>query len=82
MTSISIDGQNYDLTTFSEETQRVVASIQFIDRELVRHETQIAVLKTARALYSKSLKEEIDSLSPSEDGAIDITGLGDNISSD
>ena len=54
---IKIDDKEYDLNTLSDEARNQVASLQFIDAELARLNSQAAVLQTARNAYSAALKE-------------------------
>ena len=54
--TITIDNQSYDLDTLSDDARAQLASLQFVDAELVRLQAQIAVLQTARMAYSKALQ--------------------------
>jgi hypothetical protein len=56
MTTITIDNQNYELDTLSDDAKAQLASLQFCDAELARVQAQAAVLQTARAAYSNGLK--------------------------
>ena len=56
MLNIKIDDKDYDITTFSEEAQAQLASLQFVDAELKRLQGQIAALQTARIAYANALK--------------------------
>ena len=56
MLNIKIDDKDYDITTFSEEAQAQLASLQFVDAELQRLQGQAAALQTARIAYANALK--------------------------
>jgi hypothetical protein len=56
MPQITIDNQNYDLDTLSDEAKVQLQSLQFVDAELARLQAQAAVLQIARAAYSKALQ--------------------------
>jgi len=59
MTTITIDEIQYDAESLSETAKAQVASLQFVQQELVRLEAKIAVYRTAEASYAKALKDEI-----------------------
>ena len=56
MPTITIDNQDYDLDTLSDEAKAQLQSLQFVDAELARLQAQTAVLQTARMAYSKALQ--------------------------
>ena len=56
MLNITIDDKEYDITTFSEEAQAQLASLQFVDGELKLLQGQAAALQTARIAYANALK--------------------------
>ena len=56
MLNIKIDDKEYDITTFSEEAKGQLASLQFVDSELRRLQSQAAALQTARIAYANALK--------------------------
>ena len=63
MPMIKIDGKDYELDNFSEEAKGQLASLQFVDAELLRLVAQTAVLQTARMAYSKALQQALPALS-------------------
>lgn len=69
MTNIKIDNIDYDLSKLSDETKAQLASIQFVDDELVRLQSKIAAMQTARLAYARALNT---SLNPME-------GLGEKL---
>ncbi len=56
MSTITIDNKEYDLNLLSDEAKAQLASIQFVDAELVRLNAKAAALQTARMAYSKALQ--------------------------
>ena len=66
MTTLNIDGKNYDLDSLSSEAKAQLASIQFVDNELARLQAQAAALQTARMAYSKALQEALPVLGGSD----------------
>lgn len=61
MPKITIDNQDYDLDTLSDEARAQLQSLQFVDAELARLQAQAAVLQTARIAYSKALQAALPS---------------------
>ena len=59
MLNIKIDGKDYNLEDLSEEAQSQLASLQFVDSELQRLNSQAAILQTARIAYSKALNDAL-----------------------
>ena len=56
MPTITIDNKPYDLDTLSDEANKQLQSLQFVDAELQRLQAQTAVLQTARIAYAKALQ--------------------------
>jgi hypothetical protein len=56
MLNITIDDKEYDITTFSEEAKAQLSSLQFVDAELQRLQSQAAAMQTARIAYANALK--------------------------
>ena len=61
---ISIDGKTYNLNTMSEAAKAQLVNIQATDAELKRLAVQTAIAQTARAVYSKALKDELEKGTP------------------
>ena len=55
MTKITIDEKEYDLENLSDDAKAQLASIQYVDAELLRLHAQIAALQTARIAYANAL---------------------------
>ena len=56
MATVKIDNKEYDLDSLSEECKAQLVSIQFVDQELVRLQSQAAALQTAKNAYLQALK--------------------------
>jgi len=61
MAKITINGQDYDSENLSDEAKSHVANLNFVQQELKRLQSQIAVLQTAQSAYSGALKNALDS---------------------
>jgi len=59
MSTITIDGTEYDTDNLSESAKAQVLNLQFVQQELARLEAQIAVYRTAEVGYAKALKQEL-----------------------
>ena len=60
MATVTIDGKEYNIDDLSVNAKEQLASLQFVQNELKRLESQIAVFKTAQNSYSRALGEEIN----------------------
>lgn len=56
MSTIKIDNQTYDLASLSDDAKAQLQSIQFVDQELARLQSQVAAMQTARNAYVNALK--------------------------
>ena len=57
MPTIKIDEKEYEIDLLPAKAKDQLASLQFVDAELQRLQSQAAVLQTARMAYSNALKE-------------------------
>tara|TARA_Y100001968_G_C18770272_1_gene441867 strand:- start:259 stop:444 length:186 start_codon:yes stop_codon:yes gene_type:complete len=60
MATITIDNKDYDLDNLSDEAKQQVVSLQFVQAEIKKLESQLAVYKTASIAYSSALKGFLD----------------------
>ena len=60
MNKITIDDIEYDLESLSYNGKAQIASLQFLDAQMKKLRSEIAVYQTARNTYSKALKEALD----------------------
>jgi hypothetical protein len=56
MKKITIDSQDYNLESLSDDAKAQLTSLQFVDQELLRLQMQIAALQTARNTYAQALR--------------------------
>ena len=61
MPNITIDSQDYDLDTLSDEAKAQLGSLQFVDAEIQRLNNLLAISQTARIAYSKALQAALPS---------------------
>lgn len=66
MPHIKIDNKEYDLDTLSDESKAQLASLQFVEQELARLQSQAAVLQTARVSYAKALQASLPAVGGSD----------------
>jgi len=59
MPSLSIDGKEYDIDSLSDSAKAQLVSLQFVQAEMQRLESQLAVCKTAQQAYQVALKNEL-----------------------
>jgi len=55
MTKITIDNKDYEIESLSEDARAQLASLQYMDTELVRLQAQLAAMQTARNAYASAL---------------------------
>ena len=66
MPTLKIDNKEYDIDTLSHECKAQLASIQFVEQELVRLQAKAAALQTAKAAYLQALKSSLPVLGESD----------------
>jgi hypothetical protein len=62
MTTITIDGKEYEYEALSDKAKAQLTSLQFVDTELARLQAKASILQTARVAYSKELNAELNPL--------------------
>ena len=82
MTTITIDGTEYEIESLSDESKAQIASLRFVDSELGRLNAQAAALRTARLAYGQALKRTLEEGHAPEEESVEIEGLGDTINFD
>ncbi len=60
MATVTIDNKEYNLDDLSDESKRLVSSIQFAQSEIQRLQGQIAIMKTAAGTYSNQLNQTLN----------------------
>ena len=59
MPAIIIDGKEYEFDMLSEDAKKSVNTLHFIDAEISRLQSLIAVQQTARTVYVGILQKEL-----------------------
>ncbi len=55
MTKINIDNKEYEIESLSDDAKAQLASLQYVDAELIRLQAQLAAMQTARNAYASAL---------------------------
>ena len=59
MPEIKINNKSYDLDNLSENAKKQIASLKFVQNEIIRLNAKLAAFKTAEIAYSKAIEESI-----------------------
>lgn len=57
---ITIDGVEYNLENPSDGTEAQIKNLKFVNERLLQKNNEMQVLDTARLVYIKGLKQEIE----------------------
>ena len=60
MPEITIDDKKYNSEDLSEDAQKSLVSLQFVNSEIQKLEGQLSVYRTAQAAYSQALKSQLE----------------------
>lgn len=61
MPNIKIDDKEYDIDTLPEDAKKMLHNLQFVDGEIARLTSTVAVMQTSRNLYFNTLKQSLNS---------------------
>lgn len=61
MPAVTINGKEYQTEDLTENAQKQLVSLAFVQNEIKKLEAQIAAFKTAEIAYSKALDNELPS---------------------
>lgn len=53
---ITIDSKEYVLESLSELARKQITSLQVVDQEIARLQTQLSIAQTARSVFANGLK--------------------------
>jgi len=70
MPKISIDGIEYNTEDMTDNAKAQVASLQFLEAQMAKIKSEIAVYETAKVAYISALKTELDKWSPQNDNIL------------
>ena len=59
MPEIKINDKSYDVDKLSENAKNQIASLKFVQSEIVRLNAKLAAFKTAEIAYSKAIEKAI-----------------------
>jgi len=59
---IVIDGNEYLLSSLSDEAKAQITNLQFVEGEIARLKAQLAIASTAKLAYQAALKNAISTL--------------------
>lgn len=79
MAKIKIDNKEYETDDFTAELNAQITSLKYVDVELRRLQAQMAVMQTARTVYSDAIKASLEGLGTTDSSDILIEDLGENI---
>ena len=57
--TITIDGTPYELDRLSQTARDTIASLQFVEEQILQTQNELAVADTARMAYAGALKREL-----------------------
>ena len=60
MTTITIDGKEYDTEKLSDAAKTQLTNLNYVDSELRRLQAAVATYQTARIAYARALKEALE----------------------
>ena len=60
MATITIDNKEYNLDDLTDKAKENLGSLQFVQNEITRIQSKLAVMQTAATAYSAVLKQELD----------------------
>lgn len=61
MPNIKIDDKEYDVDTLPDDAKKMLHNLQFVDSEIARLTSTVAVMHTSRNLYLNALKQSLNS---------------------
>lgn len=62
MPKITVDGIEYNTEDLTDNGKAQLASLQFLEVQMVKLQSEIAVYQTARASYSNALQAELEKI--------------------
>ena len=63
MPKIIVDGIDYNTEDLTDNGKAQLASLQFLEQQMIKLKAEIAVYQTARNAYAQALKAELDKAS-------------------
>ena len=66
MPKITVAGIDYNTEDLTENGKAQLASLQFLEQQMAKLKSEIAVYQTARNAYAQALKSELDKAAENE----------------
>jgi len=60
MPKITFDGMEYNTEDLSDNAKAQIASLQFLEAQMAKIKSEIAVYETAKSTYIQALKAELE----------------------
>ena len=60
MPKITVDGMEYNTEDLSDNAKAQIASLQFLEAQMAKIKSEIAVYETAKSAYIQALKAELE----------------------
>jgi len=61
MPKITVDGMKYNTEDLSDNAKAQIASLKFLEAQMAKIKSEIAVYETAKSAYLQALKAELES---------------------
>jgi hypothetical protein len=61
MPKITVDGMEYNTEDLSDNAKAQIASLKFLEAQMAKIKSEIAVYETAKSAYLQALKAELES---------------------
>lgn len=62
MSTITIDGKEYDLSDASDNVRAQLANLQFVNEQILQRNNELQIAETAKIGYARALKRELDKI--------------------
>ena len=66
MEKIEIDGKIYELSNLSDEAKTQVASLYFVNEQILQKNNELQIAETAKIGYSRALRRELEKMEANE----------------
>lgn len=60
MPKITVDGMEYNTEDLTDNAKAQIASLQFLEAQMAKIKSEIAVYETAKSAYIQALKAELE----------------------
>jgi hypothetical protein len=60
MPKITVDGMEYNTEDLSDNAKAQIATLQFLEAQMAKIKSEIAVYETAKSAYIQALKAELE----------------------